>query len=445
MTAWNHRAGPGVPSFEMRSRLGQASAIVSLALACTAAPAALPRGGAPPRCEFAGIGTNPSSAAPGAVLGRFWVRATDSDELAWVDPVTLQRTSRSSGPIAQTGPYAVSPNGKLVAVLSHGVAIIDTRTLDPVATIHRNRGEGPQIFAWLSDRVLAGITDTSAVLWNARGQVLRNFGLGTKVPIVAWHAATDRLIALVTPSSEAAGASRLIAITNTGVNTIQLPRVRAGYDPVLGEHGTQLIPGLAYDPVDHRVFVIQPDGPIAEVALDEKTVSYHDPTTSFIGAVSDALLPMASAKLGGWFQRQAIWLGSGIVATSGSDGHLGGGRSEPVGVALIDTRDWRTCSLDDRATHIAVTGGVLLAWGGPNFREFGGVGLLGWKVDDGTRWHLFGRQDVDVQMWGRYAYATNSWHGWDVSTVEVSKARVIAELDHRPPTALPKGSSTQNS
>ena len=103
------------------------------------------------------------------------------------------------------------------------------------------------------------------------------------------------------------------------------------------------------------------------------------------------------------------------------------------------------CSSDlDRATHIALTDGVLLAWGGPSVQKFGGTGLLGWKLEGGTRWHLFGRQDLDVQVFGRYAYATNSWHGWHVSVVIVSRARVTTGIDHRPPTLLPRGSSLQS-
>ncbi len=425
----------------MRFRPRQTAVILTLALACTAAPAALPRSGAPPRCEFSGIGTNSTHAAPGALLGQFWVRAIDSDELAWFDPLTLRRASPSSEPFPQSGLYAVSPSGRLVAVPSHGVAIFDTRTLASVATIHPQRGKGAPIFAWLSDHVLAGMTRDGAVLWNARGDVLRTFGFGTKVEIVAWHSTSDRLIALVT----SLGAARLISLTKTAMHVFQLPQVRAGYYPNLGEHGTQLVPGLAYDPADHEVFVIQPDGPIAKVALDEGTVSYHEPTTSLIGAVSDALLPSASAKLLGSSDRQAIWLGSGIVAVSGSDGDALGGKSLPVGVRLLDTHDWSMCVLYDRATHIALTDGVLLAWGGPSFQEFGGVGLLGWKLDNGARWHLFARQYLDVEVFGRYAYATNSWNGWHISTVNVSSARVVAALDHRPPTVLPKGSSLQSS
>jgi hypothetical protein len=90
--------------------------------------------------------------------------------------------------------------------------------------------------------------------------------------------------------------------------------------------------------------------------------------------------------------------------------------------------------LNTRASHVAVTGGSFLAWGGGDFGEHGGVGLIGYDLANGRRWHLFGRQYLDVRFLGGYAYAINSWHGWHVSTVDVANGRVLAERRARPPT-----------
>jgi hypothetical protein len=62
---------------------------------------------------------------------------------------------------------------------------------------------------------------------------------------------------------------------------------------------------------------------------------------------------------------------------------------------------------------------------------------------DGRRWHRFGRQYLDMQFLGRYAYAINSWHGWHVSTVHVATGQVVAERRGRPPTVLPRGAALQ--
>jgi hypothetical protein len=166
--------------------------------------------------------------------------------------------------------------------------------------------------------------------------------------------------------------------------------------------------------------------------------------TSLLHSVVAALVPSASAKLSSWATIEAAWLGAGLVAVSGYGGDAATGKGEAAGVRIIDTRDWSACILDQGATRIAFTAGTLLAWGGGHFGEHGGVGLAGYDLARGRRWHLFGRQSLDVQVAGPYAYAVNSWNGWDVSTVEVSTGHVIAQRDRRPPTVLPTGSFLQS-
>ena len=430
----------------MRFRPRDVALVLTVSLACTGGPVVLPQGGDPPRCAFDGIRTaHPTrpGAPLDAVLGQFWVRSIDRDRLAWVDPVTLRRVSARSSPFPQAELSSVTPDGQLVAVPAHGIAILDTRTMAFVATIPAARGQVPNVFSWLSDHVLAGIGEESAVLWNAQGDELRRSGFRQEFHLTGWVTAPDRLVALVYSSPDTR-AARLLSISRTGLETIALDRVQAGYDPGIGDHGTFITPGLAYDPIDERAFVLQSDGPIAEVSLRSGTVVYHALSSSWIETVSSALVPSASAKLSDWSERQAIWLGSGIVAVSGSDGDVMGGTSTAVGVHLVDTKDWTVCTLDDRATRIGLAHGVLVASGGAGLGEFGGVGLLGWSLHDGRRWHLFGQQSLDVQMSGRYVYAINSWNGWHVSTVDAASAHVIARLGHRPPTVLPEGSSLQS-
>ncbi len=414
------------------------------AAACTAAPAVLPQGGAPAPCVFEGSGAEDTARASGPVLGRFWIRETDSDEIAWVDPPTLRRRSAYRAAVPeQTGLWAASPSGRLVAVgLRHEIRIVETKTLTSVATVPTNRG--PLALAWLSDDLLAGLVVGEAVLWDGTGRQVRAFGLARSERVAGWQLAADRLIALVTPDRRGGiGPARLLAIGKTGVGVIELDRVMAGHDPDRGEYGTVLAPGLAYDPVGHRVFVVQPDGPVAEVDLDAQTVTYHSAGTSFLEAVATALVPSASAKLSSWATSRAVWIGRGLLAVSGYASDVVTGENASAGVTIIDTRDWSACLLDARPTYVAVTGGSLLAWGGDGPGELGGVGLVGYDLDDGRRWHLFGRQYLDVQVYGRYAYAINSWDGWHVSTVDVTTGRVVAERDGRPPTVLPTGSSLQ--
>jgi hypothetical protein len=333
----------------------------------------------------------------------------------------------------------VSPGSGSVAVgVGNGVRIIDTGSLRAVATGTGN----PFTMSWLSDELLAGVTfDGSAVVWDAQGRRIHTAGVpGT--PITS-YAATDRLIALVAPRMVGRGSTSLVEISASGVHTLALGRIDAGYDSDRGEHGTQLTPGLAYDPASRRAFVVHPDGPIAAVDLAQRTVTYHRTRASFLDLVATSLVPPASAKVSSWATTRSVWLGSGLLAVSGDVGDTMTNEGGSPGVSIVDTRDWSICVLEERPTHIAVTGGVLLAWGGGDFGEFGGTGLIGYDLSEGSRWHLFGRQYLDMQVFGRYAYAINSWHGWRVATVDLSSGTVIARRTGRPPTILPTGSSTQ--
>lgn len=376
----------------------------------------------------------------GPVLGRFWVPETDSDEIGWIDPVTLRPRSADRAALPQQGGvWAVSPNGRLIAAApAHGIRIVDAETLTPITTVgHRN----PDVLAWLSDDLLAGVVDGETIVWDALGRQIRSFELAGHERIAAWHAAVGRLIVLVTPDADGgSGPARLLEISATTTDVLELERVVAGFDPNLGEHGTQLTPGLAYDPVAGRVFVVQPDGPIAEVELDEWSVSYHSLPSSPLEAFVTSLVPSASAKLSSWATTQAVWIGGDLLAVSGYAGDVMSGEGEAAGVTIINTEDWGACLLHAGPTNVAVTGGTLLAWGGSGSGELGGVGLLGFDLADGRQWHLFGRQYLDVQVYDGYAYAINSWNGWHVATVDVSTRRVVAELDRRPPTVLATGS-----
>ena len=401
-------------------------------------PGALPQTGHAGPCAVEGIHTDAPARLNDPVLGRFWVRETDSDEIAWVDPVTLRRAGENRAALPeQTGLWAVSPDGRLLAVaLRRGVHIIDTDGLNSITTAPMN--PGPVALGWVSDTLLGAVTDSAATLWSAHKESVQSLALPPSEGVVAWRGAPGRLLAPLSQDGRGdAGSARLLEISAAGIETIELDGLRVGFDPDLGRHGTMLTPGLAYDPVGHRVFVVPPSGRVAEIELTGETVSYHSVGTSLLHGVVAALVPSASAKLSSWATIEAAWLGGGLMAVSGYGGDAATGEGEAAGVKIIDTRDWSACLLDQGATRIAFTGRTLLAWGGGNFGEHGGVGLAGYDLASDRRWHVFGRQYLDVQVAGPYAYAVNSWNGWHVSTVEVSTGHIIARGDRRPPTVLP--------
>jgi hypothetical protein len=340
----------------------------------------------------------------------------------------------------QTSSWAVSPDGALVAIgLTDAIRVIDAESLGSVANLRR--GAAADLLSWLPDGSLVAVTQGSALVWDpgfARGRAFDLPG-GT----VAWNAAADRLLLLAAPEPPGAGSVHLVEIGTSGVRAIELEGLPPAFDPDRGEIGVHLTPGLAYDPVGRRAFVLPPEGAFAEVDLDRGSVSYERPSASLMRSVIAALVPSASAKLGQWERVHAVWLGDGLVAVSG----VTGGTMEPdaaaAGVSIVDTRDWSVCMLDAGPTNVAVSGGVLLAWGGAGSGEFGGTGLVGYDLASGERWHRFGRQYLELQVHGGYAYAINSWYGWRVRTVDLETGEVLARQRGRPPTVLPAGMSTQ--
>ena len=417
--------------------------VLLVALAAITAPVALPRSGSPERCSFEGSGveaTHHPRATP--VLGRFWIQETDSDEIAWVDPVTLRRLSPD--PLAtpmQSSSWAVSPSGRILAIaLRRGIQIVDIRSLRPIGTLEMS-DRLPRALTWLSNDLLAGVMEREVGVWRADGARVHAIELRADEHLMSSHATKHRLLVLVASHPRNEGPSRLLDVRSSGIGVVELDRVVGGYVPDVGEFGTSLTPDLAYDRSRGRAFVVQPDGPVAEVDLDRRAVSYHSLGTSLLDGLAARLVPPAEAKVSDWATSRTAWLGGGLLAISGETGsalHPVAGFS--AGITIVDTKDWSSCMLHTRASHVAVTGGSLLAWGGGDFGEHGGVGLIGYDLDSGRQWHLFGRQYLDMRFLGGYAYAINSWHGWHVSTVDVATGRVLTERRGRPPTVLSVGS-----
>ena len=416
-----------------------------LAMACTAGPVVLPHASVPEPCSFEGVQATTvdhSVASISGVLGRVWIGRTDSDEIGWFDPVTLRATSTYRAALPeQTSMWAVSPDGALLAIgLTNGVRIIDTDTLRPVTDLESSAA-GLRLDV-VVQQVLVSVGSQQVSVWDARVGRTRHLELPGNV--VTSYAASDRLLLVTSQEGpDQLGPTHLVQIDLSGPRSVELEGLRAGLDPNRGEHGVRLTPGLAFDAERERAFVVPPEGPIAEVDLDEMAVRFRRPAESVLQSVASALVRRASAKLGEWSHVRAVWLGDGLLAVSGERGSTMDLDVGAAGVSLVDTRDWTVCILDPRPTHVAVSGGVLLAWGGADFGEFGGTGLIGYDLTDGSRWHRFGRQYLDMQVYGRYAYAINSWHGWRVRTLDVETGNVISRYRGRPPTVLPTGSSTQ--
>lgn len=419
-------------------------AIVAVAtVACTAGPVLLPRSvpGPPPPCTDRTIRVDdrlPRTAVGSRVLGRSWIASTDSDRIRWFDPVTLRRIGGFHALPAQTGIWAVSPDGRLVAIgLRSSVRVIDARTLETLTTLDRVRHASR--LAWVSGDTLVGVAGTEAFAWDRPTRALRRYDVNDG--IIVTLAAADRLL-LVTGWREREGDPHLVEITADRVRSVALHRIDA-FDPSRGQVGIELVPGLAYDAAGRRAFVIPPEGALAEIDLASRrpVVRYRTPPASFVDRLAGSFLPTADAKLGEWETVRAVWLGEGLLAVSGETGSTMDLDTSAAGVSVLDTTNWKACLLDPGPTHVAVSGDVLIAWGGGEFGELGGTGLVGYDLSDGSRWHRFGRQHLDLQVYGRYGYAINSWDGWRVRTVDLATGTILHRHRGRPPTVLPTGAS----
>jgi hypothetical protein len=158
---------------------------------------------------------------------------------------------------------------------------------------------------------------------------------------------------------------------------------------------------LVADPRARRAYVVS-TGAVAEVDLDTLAVADHElqEHVSARGRRLAALGPTARAKEVSRAFRQALWVGGGQIAFTGSDTTFEGRRisSRPVGLKLIDTRTWTVRTVNDQVSNAVLAGGVLLTKGG---RE----GLAAYDARGVKRYELFGGRNVAVmEAYGGKAY-----------------------------------------
>jgi hypothetical protein len=443
---------------------GSVFVVAIVAFAFTAAPVTLPRGpegfGRAPTCSgtAAASASLPKVAAPGRepVLANFWIQESDTNDLRWVDPVTLRPVSDRVVHLGnQNGaPHVFSPDGSRLAIgaLSR-LHLVDVDTMEWLWSVPL-AGQALVAGAWLGDDLL-----TTVLIENGephRMSVVRLDPLTGKemerIPLegapVGSARLADMLVLLLQPPYSALrlGPATLVVIDRDGrVRQTTLEQISSGFDPRQGdpdeEVGFQVTPGLALDPEGRRAFVVGEGEPVAEVDLDDLEVAYHWPTWD--RALFARLLPAAEAKLAEERLRRAVWLGDGLIAVSGYDWEVTGiGRNgrefgRPAGVTIIDTRTWTTCGLARGMSFIAEGGGLLLAHNsflGTCDQE--GNGLAAYGRDGTKRWHLLEEEWIDLQVAGRYAYATRSCTGWQVSVIDLVSGEVVNEIGRRPPAIL---------
>jgi hypothetical protein len=228
------------------------------------------------------------------------------------------------------------------------------------------------------------------------------------------------LVVLAAPP-QGIGPVRLVVVDAGGdVRSVELGEIWGGRDvPEQAEPfvARRRYPGFTLDAEARRAFVVSTDGTVASVDLQSLTVAYHTPSEprSVLRRFRNWLEPEAHGKASEGPTRHALWLGSGLIAVTGSDDHTFTGaegalsmRTDPAGLSLIDTNSWTVRRIDDSVSHVWRGGNLLLATGyswDSSTQQHGRFGLAAYGLDGSKRFHVFeGRHLTQLKVYGSRAY-----------------------------------------
>jgi hypothetical protein len=188
-------------------------------------------------------------------------------------------------------------------------------------------------------------------------------------------------------------------------------------------------PALVVDARRRRAYVLSSRPYVVEIDLRRRRVSGHAlaTRTSPLQRLRDLLEPPAAADVQVGPVRAAAWIGGGRIAVSGYDGDVVWrprgrveGERRPAGLHVIDTRDWRVRTLDDRASAFVFATGLLLTSG----RE--GRGLAAYSPDGEERFHVLDDRHVEiVATAGSFAYVRAPPER-ALHVVDLERGRVVA-------------------
>lgn len=337
-----------------------------------------------------------------------------------VDPRTLSALTGRRVPLAaHTFGWSFSPDNSKLAIGSDGSAeirVIDIRRWRVVGDVKVRVARRGSVFAtaWAGPaRVLAAVVSpgccglgetTVAGIDAVRSSRLWQRQLGGSLQ--AGERFRRSLVLVLGPPGRAIGPSRLVLVNPDGrLRSVILPEIRSGSEVTGGSDPTRFLvrqwnPGIAVDPSGARAFVVQAGAPVAEVDLRTLEVRSHtlSEPISLVGRLRDWLEPPAEAKAQEGPNRQALWLGQGLLAVTGSDSHASvdrGGQAQwetPAGLKLIDTRRWSVRTLDHVTSRIAAAAGTLFGYGvlfDSRTQKLSGTGLTAYSLDGKRRFHLY--------------------------------------------------------
>jgi hypothetical protein len=298
-----------------------------------------------------------------------------AQQLVRFDPVSLRALPGGLPLAAHKYGWSFSPDGSRLALGTNlqtctragtTLRIVDAARLQSLGDLRIAASGAVQASAWLApDRIVAVVgagrcgsaTQTRVVAVDAAtGRVVaRTWLLGT---LIATARAPGKLVLLLAPRGKVGSAHLAVVDASGAVREKTLEAVGAGEQSAVGPGGGRTAtPGLAVDPAG-RAFVVDEWDGLTEVDLKTLRVNSH------------SLVRRRPAKGStSSFERSAVWLGNGILAVSGSDSfnrEVGGHReiaTTPLGLRIVNTRDWTFRALDPQVSGIELAGGMLFAHG----------------------------------------------------------------------------------
>jgi hypothetical protein len=359
-----------------------------------------------------GPAPRPLELAAPATTARLGMMAVDSGTaLVRLNPVSLKRMGRPLNLKGYAGAWAFAPDKQSLALgfRERSEELAETLRFYRVARPRPMKpgvplgGVAAALWWPRPDRILAYVNECcddangAAVVLTidpvARRVVSRTPLDGTVLQVV--H--STRALVLLVGATNRIGPSRLELFDAGGVRrVVKLDDLPAGYtwpeESTSAPVGTRLVPGLAVDSGEHRAFVVSPDGLIAEVDLESLAVSYHHwvEEKSAADRFASWLTPAAGAKGQNGPALTAAWLEGGFLAVAGTaeaTTTVGDNlqiSSQPLGLRIVDVRDWSESMLDPGADSFALADGLLLVAGSSWTSEpqsQSGIGLAGYGPD----------------------------------------------------------------
>jgi hypothetical protein len=225
------------------------------------------------------------------------------------------------------------------------------------------------------------------------------------------------------------------------VTTVGLDGVQVGFDSFDESDPTHVgryeWPAIAVAPDGSRAFVVSP-GQIAAVDLRTLQVSYHR-----LGPARRRLQRVDKGALEGK-SRVALWAGPDQLLVTGSDettsvaaNGVPRGEPHPIGLQLVDTRDWSTKTIDSTTSYAVVgSNGILamsFAWNAARQRAEGGGATI-YSLTGEKRAHLFGRQSVGGMVVGRRAFVIGSSARYTI--ISTTTGKIVRRIDGYLPAPL---------